>query len=76
MASMCITMNPIKTVAFPAKGHVPTLEEIALLEGIDVRIAERGGVWSRFHAECTGTTLHRGTARGLRVRGGGKTPGY
>ena len=28
----------------PPKGHVPTSEEIVLLEGIDVRITERGGV--------------------------------
>ena len=31
-------------VVLPPKGHVPTLDEIALLKGIDVRIAERGGV--------------------------------
>ena len=39
-----ITMNPSKTVALPPKGHVPTPEEIALLGGIGVRIAERRGV--------------------------------
>ena len=38
-----ITMNPSKTVALPPKGHVPTPEEIALLGGIGVRIAEGGG---------------------------------
>ena len=31
-------------MALPPKGHVPTLEQIALLEGIGVRIAEWGGV--------------------------------
>ena len=38
------TTNPSKTVALPPKGHVPTPEEIALLGGIDVRIAEGGEV--------------------------------
>ena len=44
LASIGIAMNPSKTVALPPKGHVPTLQEIALLEGVDVRIAARGGV--------------------------------
>ena len=44
LANIGIAINPNKTVALPPKGHVPTLDEIALLEGIDVRIAERGGV--------------------------------
>ena len=44
LASIGIAMNPSKTVALPPKGHVPTLQEIALLEGVDVRIAERGGL--------------------------------
>ncbi|CAN0328772.1 unnamed protein product, partial [Scytosiphon promiscuus] len=39
-----IAINPSKTVALPPKGHVPTSEEIALLGGIGVRIAEGGGV--------------------------------
>ena len=33
-----------KKVALPPKGHVPTPEQIALLQGIGVSIAERGGV--------------------------------
>ena len=37
-------INPSKTVALPPKGHVPTPEQIALLEGSGVTIAERGGV--------------------------------
>ena len=44
LASIGTAMNPSKTVALPRKGHVPTLEEIALLGSDDVRIAERGGV--------------------------------
>ena len=42
LAGIGIAMNPSKTVALPPKGHVPTLEEIALLGGLDVRIGERG----------------------------------
>ena len=44
LASIGIAMNPSKTVALPRKGHAPALEEIALLESVDVRIAEQGGV--------------------------------
>ena len=42
LANIEIAINPNKTLALPPKGHVPTLDE--LLEGIDVRITERGGV--------------------------------
>ena len=44
LASIGIAMNPRKTAALPPKGHVPTLEEIARLESVDVRVVERGGV--------------------------------
>ena len=44
LASIGIAMNPSKTVALPPKGHAPTLDEIALLESIDVRVVERSGV--------------------------------
>ena len=44
LASIGISMNPSKTVALLPKGHVLTLEKIALFEGVDVRIAEQGGV--------------------------------
>ena len=44
LASIGVAMSPSKTVALLLKGHVPTLEEIALLEGVDVRIAEWRGV--------------------------------
>ena len=44
LTNIGIAINPRKTVALPPKGHVPTPEEISLLQGIDVRIAERGGV--------------------------------
>ena len=44
LCELSIAMNPSKTVALPPKGHVPTPEEIALLGGIGVRIAGRGGV--------------------------------
>ena len=39
-----IAMNPSKTAALPSKGHVPVPEEIALLGGIGVCIAEGRGV--------------------------------
>ena len=44
LSNIGIAINPSKTVALPPKGHVLALEGIALLEGIGVRIAERGGV--------------------------------
>ena len=44
LSNIGIAINPSKTVALPPKGHVPTLERIALHEGIGVGIAERGGV--------------------------------
>ena len=31
-----IALNPSKTVALLPKGHVPTLQETALCEGVDV----------------------------------------
>ena len=39
-----VAINPSQTVTLPPKGHEPTPELIALLEGIGVRISERGGV--------------------------------
>ena len=44
LARIGIVMNPSKTMALPPKGHVPTLDEIAPLESVDVRIAARDGV--------------------------------
>ena len=44
LSDIGIAINPSKTVALPPKGHVPTPEQIVLLEGIGVSIAERGGV--------------------------------
>ena len=44
LANIGIAINPRNTVDLPAKRHVPTPEEVSLLEGINVRIAERGGV--------------------------------
>ena len=44
LSNIGIAINPSKTVALPPKGHVPTPEQIAVLEGIGVGIAERGGV--------------------------------
>ena len=44
LSNIGIAINPSKTVALPPEGHVPTPEQIALLEGIGVSIAERGGV--------------------------------
>ena len=43
LSNIGIAINPCKTVALPPKGHVPSPELIALLEGIGVSIAERGG---------------------------------
>ena len=39
-----VNPNPGKTVALAPKGHVPTLEEITLLAGVGVRIADEGGI--------------------------------
>ena len=44
LSNIGIAITPSKTVALPPKGHAPTPEQIALLEGIGVGIAERGGV--------------------------------
>ena len=33
-----------KTVALPPKGHAPTAQEVSLLESVEVRIADEGGV--------------------------------
>ena len=44
LSNIGIAINPGKTVAMPPKGHVPTPEQIALLEGTGASIAERGGV--------------------------------
>ena len=39
-----IVVNTPKTVALPPKCHAPTTEEILLLESVDVRLADEGGV--------------------------------
>ena len=39
-----IVVNAAKTVALPPKGHASTAEDISLLETVDVRIADEGGV--------------------------------
>ena len=39
-----VVVNAAKTVAQPPKGHAPTAEEIWLLESVEVRIADEGGV--------------------------------
>ena len=39
-----IVVNPAKTVVLPPKGHAPMTGEISLLESVDVRIADEGGV--------------------------------
>ena len=44
LANIGFAINPRKTVALLPKRHVPTAEEISLLQGIDVRIAEQRGV--------------------------------
>ena len=35
-----IVINAAETVALPPKGHAPTADEISLLEGVEVRIAD------------------------------------
>ena len=42
LSNIGIAINPSKTVALFPKGHVPTPEQIVLVEGIGVSIAERG----------------------------------
>ena len=44
LSNILIAVDPSKTAALPPKGHVPMPGQFALLEGIDVSIAERGGV--------------------------------
>ena len=44
LSNIGIAINRIKTAALPPKGYVPTSEQIALLEGMGVRIAEQGGL--------------------------------
>ena len=44
LISIGIDINPTKTVVLSPKGHVPTLQEIVLLEGVGVHVGERGGV--------------------------------
>ena len=39
-----IVVNAAKTAALLPKGHAPTAEEISLLESVEVRIADKGGV--------------------------------
>ena len=39
-----IVVNAAKTVALPPTGHARTMEEILLLESVEVRIADEGGV--------------------------------
>ena len=39
-----VVVNTSKTVALPPKGHSPTAEEVSLLESVDVRGADKGGV--------------------------------
>ena len=44
MTARSIHLNPGKTVALAPKGHVPTREDISLLAGVGVRIADEGGI--------------------------------
>lgn len=39
-----IVANPAKIVVIPPEGCAPTAEEISLLESVDLRSAEEGGV--------------------------------
>ena len=39
-----VHLNPGKTVALTPKGHVPTPEDISLLAGVGIRIADEGGI--------------------------------
>ena len=67
-----IHLTPGKTVALAPKGHVPTPEEISLLAGVDVRIADEGGQrWLGYPLALTSSRYrtHRDSARW----GGGTT---
>ena len=44
LSKIGIAINPSKTAALPPKGHVPTPDQNALVEGIGDSIAECGGV--------------------------------
>ena len=44
LAARGINLNRGKTVALAPKGHVPTPEDISLLAGVGVRIADEGGI--------------------------------
>ena len=44
LSNIGVAINPSKTVALPGKKHVPKLEQIAPLEGVGIRIAERDGL--------------------------------
>ena len=37
-------VNSSKTVVLPPKEHAPTAEEISLLESVEVRVTDTGGV--------------------------------
>ena len=37
-----VHLNPGKTVAWTPKGHVPTPEDISLLAGVGIRVADEG----------------------------------
>ena len=39
-----IVVNTSKTMVLPPKDHGPRAEEISLLESVDVRVADKGGV--------------------------------
>ena len=39
-----IVVNTSKTVALAPKGYAPTAEEISLLESVDARVADEGGL--------------------------------
>ena len=59
LVNIGIAINPRKPVALPPKGHVSTPEQISLLQGIDVRIAERGGV------KVVGVSIVRDSGRSI-----------
>ena len=44
LSNIGIAINRSEMLALPPKGHLPTPKQNDLLEGIDVRVAERGGV--------------------------------
>ena len=49
ICDIVILVNPARTVAQPPEGNAQTMEDIYLLESVDTRISDEGGVLSLIH---------------------------